>query len=257
MTASVSYCGVVYDATTDWRDLIAHPSYKGLEKDLDIQSTLGALAEALRGTPMAIAFGDAALEVIERGDLRNMDTVRAAGWERAPRAFERILAVIERTPRVLPESWIVQLYAALLSLREGDARVLRALEMDAGQSASPELLELASKAFDRMGLCAALRDVASAAEAIDAFLSAHAPRWAGYGRHIAELAAELQTRPVASADVRALQDRAYEPFGGTFGSMHDLSFFGPREDEYQELKARLGRALDAVEASFRAIHAAG
>lgn len=111
--------------------------------------------------------------------------------------------------------------------------------------------------YDRDGLDAALRDVERAAEAMEAFLSAYAPQeWTGYGRYIAELAAELQTRPRTSADVRALQDRAYEAFRGTFGSMHDLNFFGPREDEYQELKARLGRALDAVEASFRATHAA-
>lgn len=146
MKASVAYCGVVYDETTDWRDLVAHPSYKGLEKDLDIQSALGALAEALRGTPMAIALGDAALEVIEHGDPRMMDTVRAAGWEHAPRAFDRILAVIERTPRTLPDAWIVQLYAALLSLDSDDPRVLHALEVDIRRSAAaPELLELAAK----------------------------------------------------------------------------------------------------------------
>jgi hypothetical protein len=34
--------------------------------------------------------------------------------------------------------------------------------------------------------------------------------------------------------------------------MHDLSFFGSVETDYQELKRQLGRALDAVEAAFRA-----
>jgi hypothetical protein len=117
-----------------------------LEKDLDIQSALGALAEALRGTPMATALGDAALEVIERGNPREMDAVRAAGWELAPNALDRIVAVIERTPRTLPDAWIVQLYAAALSLDRADARVLQRLEADARRTgSSPELLELAAK----------------------------------------------------------------------------------------------------------------
>lgn len=115
MTASVVYCGVVYDQATNWRDLLAQPSYNGLEKDLDIQSAFGALAQALRGTPLATALGDAALDVIEHGSLREMEAVRAAGWELAPNAFDRLIALVERTPRNLPGAWIAQLYAALLS----------------------------------------------------------------------------------------------------------------------------------------------
>jgi hypothetical protein len=87
---------------------------------------------------------------------------------------------------------------------------------------------------------------------METFLSAHAPHWAGYGSYIAEFAAELSGREMTGADLRTLQDRAYEPFRGTFGSMHDLSFFGSVETDYQELKRQLGRALDAVEAAFRA-----
>jgi hypothetical protein len=100
-------------------------------------------------------------------------------------------------------------------------------------------------------LAAALRDVERAAESLEAFLSTHAPHWSGYGRNIAELAAELTGREMTSTDLRALQDRAYEPFRGTFGSMHDLSFIGTLETDYQDLKGRLGRALDRVEAEFR------
>lgn len=93
-----------------------------------------------------------------------------------------------------------------------------------------------------------LHDVERAAKAMEAFLSAHA----GYGDCIAEFAAELSGREMTGADLRTLQDRAYEPFRGTFGSMHDLSFFGSLETDYQELKRQLGRALDAVDAAFRA-----
>lgn len=100
-------------------------------------------------------------------------------------------------------------------------------------------------------LASALHDVKEAAEALEAFLSTHAPHWAGYGRYIAEFASELTRREMANSDLRALQDRAYEPFRGTFGSMHDLSFIGSLETEYQDVKARLGRALDGVEAAFR------
>ena len=99
---------------------------------------------------------------------------------------------------------------------------------------------------------AALRGVERAAEAMEAFLSAHAPHWAGYGSSISQLAAELSGREMTRADLRTLQDRAYEAFRGTFGSMHDLSFLGSLETEYQELKRQLGRALDAVESAFRA-----
>lgn len=97
----------------------------------------------------------------------------------------------------------------------------------------------------------ALRDVERAANELDAFLSKHAPHAAGYGGYIAELASELIAREMTRADLRTLQDRAYEPFRGTFGSMHDLSFIGSLETEYQELRARLGRTLDAVEVAFR------
>lgn len=100
-------------------------------------------------------------------------------------------------------------------------------------------------------LTSALHDVEQAAEALETFLASHAPHWAGYGRYIAELASELRGRDMTSADLRALQDRAYEPFRGTFGSMHDLSFIGSLETDYQDLKGRLGRALDRVEAAFR------
>lgn len=97
----------------------------------------------------------------------------------------------------------------------------------------------------------ALESLVQAASALELFLSEHAPHWAGYGQYIADLASELTARDMTKKDVRALQDRAYEPFRGTFGSMHDLSFIGTRETEYQELRAQLGRALDVVEAAFQ------
>lgn len=100
-------------------------------------------------------------------------------------------------------------------------------------------------------LASALHDVERAAEALETFLSTHAPHWAGYGRYIAELASELIGREMTRTDLRTLQDRAYEPFRGTFGSMHDLSFIGSLETDYQDLRGRLGRALDSVEAVLR------
>lgn len=100
-------------------------------------------------------------------------------------------------------------------------------------------------------LRSALLELKRAADTLETFLSTHAPYWAGYGRYIAELASELSGREMTSTDLRALQDRAYESFRGTFGSMHDLSFIGSLETDYQDLKGRLGRALDRVEAEFR------
>jgi hypothetical protein len=44
-----------------------------------------------------------------------------------------------------------------------------------------------------------------------------------------------------------MQDAAYGPFRGTFGSMHDLSFFGDLEDDYQRRRIAVGQALDALE----------
>jgi hypothetical protein len=133
----------VYDENTNWRELLAHPPYKGLKKDLDIQSALGELAEALRGTPMATALGNAALEVIERGIPSEMESVRAAGWELALNAFERILTVLENPTRTLSKAWVVLLYTAMFNMDRTDDRLLRAFDQDVRRSTDPaELFEL-------------------------------------------------------------------------------------------------------------------
>ncbi len=87
MSEAITYYGVTYDEKTDWRELIAHPSYEGFEKDLSLHDQLGALSEALRGTPMEIGLADAAMEVIERGHDSEMNIVSAAGWRKAPNGF--------------------------------------------------------------------------------------------------------------------------------------------------------------------------
>jgi hypothetical protein len=98
VTDSVEYCGVIYDRSTDWRSFVAHTPYQGLEKRLDIQSALGALAEALQGTPMEIGLADAALEIIEHGAEDKMKRVESAGWAKAPNSFERMLALTNIHP---------------------------------------------------------------------------------------------------------------------------------------------------------------
>jgi hypothetical protein len=95
---------------------------------------------------MAIGLADAALEVIERGDELEMKTIRAAGWELAPNAFDRILKIVERSPRTLSKPWLVELYGALLEMQPTDARVLAAFSVDAHSTgAPPALLELAAQ----------------------------------------------------------------------------------------------------------------
>ena len=96
-------------------------------------------------------------------------------------------------------------------------------------------------------LDAELHRVIHAADAIESFLIEHAPHWAGYGRHLSELASAFVGREVTLANFHAMQDAAYGPFRGTFGSMHDLSFFGNLEDEYQRRRMAVGQALDALE----------
>lgn len=145
MPNSIRYCGTTYDETTDWRSLIEHPSY-GLERDLDLQSAFGALAEALRGTPMATGLADAALEVIERGtDEAVMDGVAAAGWEDAPGAFDRILGVLARRPRKLPEKWVERLYGALFRLDPAEPRLLASFAADVVRGGGHRMLEHAAR----------------------------------------------------------------------------------------------------------------
>lgn len=87
VTASIEFGGAVFDERTDWRDVVRHPYlflYRPFERDLDAASALGALAEALRGTPLEVALGDAALEVIEQGDEIAMEAVFSTAWEKAP-----------------------------------------------------------------------------------------------------------------------------------------------------------------------------
>jgi hypothetical protein len=87
VNATVKFGGAVFSERTDWRDLVRRPYiflYRPFERDLDAASALGALAEALRDTPMEVALGNAAIEVIEQGDEAAMDAVLSAGWEKAP-----------------------------------------------------------------------------------------------------------------------------------------------------------------------------
>jgi hypothetical protein len=148
MKASIEFGGAVFNERTNWKDLVRHP-YGFLtgpgERDLDAASALGALAEALKGTQLEAGLADAALEVIEQGDARTMESVVAAGWERAPNAIDRILSLVERIPNALSDAWLSRCFGALLRLAPSDTRVLAALENKAQGANGYRLLEDAAR----------------------------------------------------------------------------------------------------------------
>lgn len=86
---------------------------------------------------------------------------------------------------------------------------------------------------------------------MELFLSRNAPHWSGYGRHIAGYASELLGREMSRQDLRTLEDRHAGPYRGTFGSMHDLSFLDPLDDEFKVHQARLRESIVAVEQAFK------
>jgi hypothetical protein len=138
----------LYDENTDWRaflrDALHGSLYQGLQIDrhvgLSMPDALGALSEALQGTPMEIRLADAAMEIIERGNNEEMDTVSSTGWANAPDAFERLLALIERTPTTFSRRWMLMFYSALFRLKPTEPRLLAALARDAGGRGGAELL---------------------------------------------------------------------------------------------------------------------
>src|SRR5690348_10856755 len=100
-------------------------------------------------------------------------------------------------------------------------------------------------------LDSALRKLIDDADAMEVFLSANAPHWVGYGRRIASYAAEVLEREMSAEDLRELEDRQSGPYRGTFGSMHDLSFTDPLDDEFKGHQGRLRESLAAVEKTFK------
>lgn len=147
MSSKVEFWGDTFDEHTDWRALVARPYFgRGWEaRWADAASALGQLAEALRGTAMEIALADAALEKIETGTEEEMRVVESAGWEKAPKAFERILALLERRPRTLPDFWIGRLYGALFRERPKDVRMLALFGRDVREPNRSSLLEYAAR----------------------------------------------------------------------------------------------------------------
>jgi hypothetical protein len=97
-----------------------------------------------------------------------------------------------------------------------------------------------------------LQDLIEVAKALEEFLSCHAPHWSGYGANIAAYALDLLSREMSRADMGALEDRAFAPYQGTFGSMHDLSFFDPLDDQYKKHQANLRASIASVEQAFKA-----
>jgi hypothetical protein len=107
---------------------------------------LGELTERLRGTPMELALGDAALEIIEHCNEDEMEIVRSTPWAKAPNAFERMLGIVERPRQRLSDVWLVELYGELLRLRPTDPRLLEAFTRDASKRSAPtSLLSLAAR----------------------------------------------------------------------------------------------------------------
>jgi hypothetical protein len=148
MRQVIEFGGTTFTDDTDWRGLVRHPYgfLRGpFERDLDAASALGALAEALRGTSMESQLADAALEVIEQGSEPTMDSMVAAGWENAPNALERMLALVAATPRTVSDVWLSRIYGALLRRAPTDPRVLDHLERDARDQNGRRFLEAAAR----------------------------------------------------------------------------------------------------------------
>lgn len=149
MSNSIEHFGVVYDEKTDWRaflrDVLAGRAYEGLNIDPhvgeSVPSALGELSEALHGTPMEIGLADAALDVIERGSEDDRLIVESAGWEKAPDGLERMLALVERTPRQLSPLWTYKLYRAMFGLRPTHSRLLASFTKDVFASLGEELAD--------------------------------------------------------------------------------------------------------------------
>ena len=147
MSSKVEFWGDTYDEHTDWRGLVARGYFgHGWEaKWADAATAFGELAEALVGTPMAIALADAALEVIEHGDNEAMHGIESAGWGKAPNAYERILTVLRRSPRTLPNDWVARLYSELFRQHADDPKMLAEFTRDAAAPGGHELLVYAAR----------------------------------------------------------------------------------------------------------------
>lgn len=154
MAGSISYFGVTYDANTDWRaflrNVLSGGAYAGLNIDrhvgLSVPNALGELSETLRGTPMEIGLANAALEVIEHGDEEERLIVESAGWEKAPNAFERMLALVEKVPPQLSPLWTFKLFCAMFRLNPTDVRMLSALSNVVRTSSDNDRAEYAALA---------------------------------------------------------------------------------------------------------------
>lgn len=139
----VIYLGRSYGDDTDWlsllREAAKHPlGPSWLRPDLDVASGLADLAERLRGTAAERALAEAALSIVETGDGAERAAVWQLPWERASRAVERLLALVQTDRRRLDElRGVPNVIWRLLQVHPGDAQVLAALRVEA-RNASPD-----------------------------------------------------------------------------------------------------------------------
>lgn len=132
--SAITYMGRSYGDATDWGAVLreaakypAGPSW--LRSDLDLASGLAELAEQFKGLPYEKGIAEAALSIIETGTNTERAAVWQLPWERATRAIERLLRIVESDrSRLVEVRGVANVLWRLLQVHPKDARVLAALQ---------------------------------------------------------------------------------------------------------------------------------
>ena len=121
---------------TDWqaylRDCIREPGgHPELPADLNVDAALSKVGYDMKGTPRGVAFADAALAIIEHGDPDEVKQLLQISLVEAPRAADRIAALVGKWRGTALADMTVNLLLGAIEAEPRNAHVLAAFEAEA------------------------------------------------------------------------------------------------------------------------------
>jgi hypothetical protein len=146
------YNGHTFDERTDWIAILRQGAkgqafWSWARNDLfDVASVVGDMAETIERSPLADALRGAALDLVEAGSKEEVKLAGQVGYEKAPNAIDRIVAMLNgpRRDQLAQFSSLAGVLWRALQVAPQDSRLLEILRRETERTRDPWLLEMSA-----------------------------------------------------------------------------------------------------------------